>query len=113
MDKKDILEKAQKENKYGDERYNRIYLQGAQIGMSVGIALCGIAVMLDTIINSGMSWLSIFIMLIQCAMNGTMYTVLAIQCRKRRDIILAICFGVVCIAFIVLLIIYFAMGNLV
>ena len=36
MEKKDILEKAREENKYADERYRQIYLQSAQIGMSVG-----------------------------------------------------------------------------
>lgn len=113
MEKKDILEKAREENKYADERYRQIYLQSAQIGMSVGIAICGIAVMVDTILNSEMSWMSIFIMLIQCAMNGTMYTILAIQCRKRRDIILASCFDVICVAFIIILVIYFATGKLI
>ena len=61
MEKKDILEKAREENKYADERYRQIYLQSAQSGMSVGIAICGIAVMVDTILNSEMSWMSIFI----------------------------------------------------
>ena len=112
MDKKDILEKAKKENKFGDERYSRIYSQSAQLGMSIGIALCGIAVLIDCMVNSEMSWQSLFIMLIQCAMNATMYISLAIQCRKRRDIIFSILFSTVCIGFIILLIVYFISGNI-
>ena len=37
MDKKDILEKAKKENKSGDEMYSHFYRQGAQMAMAIGL----------------------------------------------------------------------------
>ena len=105
MEKREILEKAKKENKYGDELYKQVHMQGSKLGMAVGILICGIMALVDVIIHSEMTLMSIPAMLIEMAMQCTMYTVLAVKCKKRGDIIMACLFGVLVIGLIAFLIV--------
>ena len=111
MEKKEILEKAKKENKFGDERYKQVYLHGAQLGMSLGILICGIVILIDLSLHSKTTWTSLVAILIELTMQGTLYTVLAIQCKKRRDIITACFFCILFIIFVAFLLIYIITGK--
>lgn len=113
MDKNNILEKAKKENKFGDERYRQVYLQASQLGMSVGMLLCGIVLFVDLLLHSETTWTSLVALVIQMGMQGTLYTALAIQCKKRRDIIMACLFIVLLIVFVALLIVFFVTGRII
>ncbi len=106
MDKKDVLEKAQKENKYGDEMYNHLYRKGAQIAMIVGLCICVIGIIVDLIINSRFTLLGYFMMITQLAMQTTLYGFLAIKNKRRGDIIGVVFASVALILFIICLIIY-------
>lgn len=106
MDKKDILEKAQKENKYGDEMYNYLYRKGAQIAMTVGLFICVIGMIVDLIINSRFTLLGYFMMITQLAMQTTLYGFLAIKYKRRGDIVCVVLDSVALVLFIICLIIY-------
>ena len=106
MDKKDILEKAQKENKYGDEMYNHLYRRGSQFAMTIGSIICVIGMIVDLIINSSFTLLGYFMMTTQLAMQTALYGFIAVKCKKRGDITCAILDSVALILFIICLIIH-------
>ncbi len=106
MNNKEILEKAKKENKYGDEMYNYLYRRGAQYAMVAGLIVCVIGMIVDLIINSGFTLLGYFMMTTQMAMQTTLYGFLAIKYRRRADIVCFVLYSVALILFIICLIIY-------
>ena len=105
MDKKDILEKAQKENKGADEMYNYLYRKGAQIAMTVGLAICCVGMIVDLIINSSFTLLGCFMMIMQLSMQGTLYGFLAIKIKTKGNITCFILNAVALVLFIVVTVI--------
>lgn len=106
MNNKDILEKAKKENKYGDEMYNYLYRKGAQIAMTAGLCICAIGMIVDLILNSSFTLLGYFMIITQLTMNSTLYGFIAIKYKKRRDIVCAVVDLISLILFIICLIIH-------
>ena len=106
MDKKDILKKAQKENKYGDEMYNYLNRKGAQIAMAAGLLICTIGIIVDLIINSKLTLLGYFMVIMQLTMQSALYGFLAIKCKRRADIACVLLSSVALILFIICLIVY-------
>ena len=105
MDKKDILEKARKENKGVDEMYNHLYRRGAQHAMVVGLIVCVIGMIVDLIINSEFTLLGCFMMIMQSSMQATLYGFLAFKGKKRGDLVCFILDSIVIVLFIIVLII--------
>ena len=105
MDKNDILEKAQKENKGGDEMYYYFYSQGAKAAMGIGLAICCIAMIVDLIVNFGFTLLGYFACLIEFGMQFTLHFVLAIKSKKKANIATAIFHGIVLVMWIVVTVI--------
>lgn len=105
MDKKDVLEKAQKENKGADEMYNYLYRKGAQLAMTVGLVICCIGMIVDLIMNSTFTLLGCFMMIMQLSMQSTLYGFIAIKCKTKGDITCFILDLVALVLFIVILII--------
>jgi len=108
MNNKDILEKAQKENKYADEMYNYLYRRGSQIAMTVGLVVCVLGMLVDLIINSRFTLLGYFMMITQLAMQATLYGFLAVKYKRRGEIICVILYSVALVLFVICLIIYLA-----
>ena len=107
MDKKDILEKAKKENNGADEMYNYIYRRAAQIAMVVGLGICCIVMVVDLIMNLGVfSLLGRVMFIMQLAMQSTLYGFLAIKCKKGVDIACFVLDSVALLAFLISTIIY-------
>lgn len=104
MDKKDILEKAKKENKGADERYNYLYRKGAQFAMGVGLVICCIGMIVDLIMNSKFTILGYFMTITQLAMQATLYIFIAIKNKERRDIICAVLDSIALALFIIAMI---------
>lgn len=104
MDKKDILEKAKKENKSGDEMYNYLYRRGAQIGMSIGLVVCCVAMIVDLILNSEFTLLGYFASLIEISMQFALQLFLAIKVKGKANIASSILFGVALVIWIVLIV---------
>ena len=105
MEKKDILEKAQKENKGADEMYNYLYRKGTQFAMTVGLGICCIGMIVDLIMNSTFTLLGCFMMIMQLSMQATLYGFVAIKCKAKGDIVCFILALVALVLFIVVLII--------
>ena len=105
MDKKDVLEKAKKENKGVDEMYNYLYRRGAQHAMAVGMIICTIGMIVDLIMNSTFTLLGCFMMIMQLSMQSTLYGFMAIKCKTKGDITCFILYLVALVLFIVILII--------
>ena len=105
MDKKDILEKAKKENKGADEMYNYLYRRGAQHAMAVGLIICCIGMLVDLIMNSTFTLLGCFMMIMQSSMQSTLYGFLAIKFKTKGDIACFILNLVALVLFIIILII--------
>ena len=105
MDKKDILEKAKKENKGADEMYNYLYRRGAQHAMAVGLIICCIGMVVDLIMNSTFTLLGCFMMIMQSSMQSTLYGFLAIKFKTKGDIVCFILNLVALVLFIIILII--------
>jgi hypothetical protein len=105
MDKKDILEKAQKENKGADEMYNYLYRRGAQLAMTVGLVICCIGMIVDLIMNSTFTLLGCFMMIMQLSMQSTLYGFLAIKTKTKGNIVCFVLDSIALILFIVVLII--------
>ena len=105
MDKKDILEKAKKENKSGDEMYNYLYRRGAQHAMAVGLIICCVGMIIDLIMNSTFTLLGCFMMIMQTSMQGTLYGFLAFKSKKRGDLVCFILDAIALILFIIITII--------
>ena len=107
MDKKDILEKAQKENKGADEMYNYIYFRGARLAMTIALAMCCIIAFIDMIIHSGsFTILGRAMFIVQLSMQSTLYGFLAIKCKRGTDIACFVLDILALIAFLISTIIY-------
>ena len=109
MDKKDILEKAQKENNGADEMYNYLYRRGAQISLGVGIILCAIGMILDLILYENMTMLGFFSIVMYMGMQFALHLFLAIKLKHKGNIATAIFCGVFLLFWIVRIIIYIVM----
>ena len=105
MDKKDVLEKAKKENKGVDEMYNYLYRRGAQHAMAVGMIICTIGMIVDLIVNSEFTLLGCFMMIMQSSMQAALYGFLAFKCKKRGDLVCFILDSIVVVLFIIVVII--------
>ena len=105
MYKNDILEKAKKENKSGDEMYNYLYRRGAQHAMAVGLIVCCVGMIIDLIMNSTFTLLGCFMMIMQTSMQGTLYGFLASKSKKRGDLVCFILDAIALILFIIITII--------
>ena len=105
MDKKDILEKAKKENKGVDEMYNYFYRKGTQRAMTVGMGICLIGMLVDLIVNGKFTLLGCFMMIMQSSMQAALYGFLAFKCKKRGDLVCFILDSIVVVLFIIVLII--------
>ena len=105
MDKKDILEKARKETRGGDEMYNHLYRRGAQHAMAIGLIVCSIGMIIDLIINSKFTLLGCFMMIMQSSMQAALYGFLAFKCKKRGDLVCFILGSIGVVLFIIVLII--------
>ena len=105
MDKKDILEKARKENKGADEMDNYLYRKGSQIAMTVGLIICVIGMIVDLIMNSTFTLLGCFMTIMQLSMQSTLYGFLAIKTKTKRNIVCFVLDSIALILFIVVLII--------
>ena len=106
MDKKDVLEKAQKESKYGDEMYNYLCRRGSQIAMTVGLCMCLIGVIVDLILHASFTLLGYFMMITQLTMETVLYGFLAMKYKRRGDIICAVLYSVGLILFLICLVIH-------
>ena len=104
MEKKDILEKAQKENKGVDEMYNYLYRRGAQIGMSIGLVVCCVAMIVDLILNSKFTLLGYFASLIEISMQFAVQLFLAIKTKGKANIVSSLLFGIALTIWIVLIV---------
>ena len=102
MEKNEILEKSKKENKRGDERYVQAYNESAKLAMSIGVLACGLINLICVIVSS-VSIVLYVTNTIMISMWFSLYVSLAIKCKKRSDIILCVVFGVILLAFIVML----------
>ena len=109
MEKKDILEKAQKENNGADEMYNYFYRRGAQIAMSIGIVICAIGMIIDLILYSETTLLGFFSIIIYTGMQFTLHAFLAIKEKSKGHIITSIFMGILLLFFIVRVIVYIVM----
>ena len=105
MDRKDILEKAKKENKGVDEMYNYLYRRGAQIAMTVGLIICVIGMIVDLIMNSTFTLLGCFMTIMQLSMQSALYGFLAIKTKTKGNIVCFVLDSIALILFIVVLII--------
>lgn len=106
MDKKDILEKAQKENKKGDEMYNYFYRRGAQFAMVAGLIVCVIGMLVDLVVNSRFTELGYFMAITQTAMNFALHLFTGVKSKDKTNIIIAVLNGIAMVAFIAALICY-------
>ena len=112
MDKNTILEKSRKENQKGDERYLQVYRQSAQLGMSVGILVCGLLNLLFMVLTDQYFVIMYVTNTVMLSMWLATYVSLAAKCKRRMDIVLAIFFGVFLLVFLVLLVLSAVMGKL-
>lgn len=109
MEKKDILEKAQKENNGADEMYNYFYRRGAQIAMSIGIVICAIGMIIDLILYSETTLLGFFSIIIYTGMQFTLHAFLAFKVKSKGHIITSIFMGILLLFWIVRVIVYIVM----
>ena len=105
MEKKDILEKAQKENKGADEMYNYIYRKGAQFAMTVGIVICCVGMIVDLIMNSSFTLLGCFMMTMQLAMQSSLHGFVAFKIKTKGSMACFILNSVALVLFIVVTVI--------
>ena len=105
MDRKDILEKAKKENKGADEMDSYLYRRGAQIAMTVGLIICVIGMIVDLIMNSTFTLLGCFMTIMQLSMQSTLYGFLAIKTKTKGNIVCFVLDSIALILFIIVLII--------
>ena len=105
MDKKDILEKAKKENKGVDEMYNYFHRKGTQLAMTVGMIICSIGMIVDLIVNSKFTLLGCFMMIMQSSMQAALYGFLAFKCKKRGDLVCFVLNSIGVVLFIIVVII--------
>lgn len=106
MEKNDILEKAKKENKNGDEMYSHFYRQGAQMAMAIGLIVCVIATIVDLILNSKYTLLGYFAFLIEISMQFPLHLFLAIKTKNKANKVSAILFGIALVIWLVLTVTY-------
>lgn len=99
MNKEEILEKARKENKNGDEREEKIKLRSYAISASIGALLCITLAFVENVIfdrNVAHIWI---------IYNGMLFskTLLdAIKLKKKSTIISSVFWGVLLVCWIVL-----------
>ena len=101
MDKKKILELAQKEGA-GDEFEKKVLTNSIYLGTAIALIVCGIFIMLEfffkgTINDSLIACCSIII--------GLQYLIEGVKLKKRRSILIGILFLVIALIFVALFIV--------
>lgn len=105
MDKNKILEQSRKQNKSRDPFEQEVIAKGSALAYSVGLLICTMFFMLETLINHHQNY---SLMAIWISMEATLYIFKYVKLRKKADLTFAIIFTVCSLCFIVHHILYLA-----
>ena len=112
MEKNEVLEKARKENKFGDENYMQESLRATTAGLLLGLMLCYVLGMSYTLItDNSSSQISAVTHLILMSSLFFKYTNLAVKFKKKSDVIWAVICGVMFVASVAIAFITFFILN--
>ena len=112
MEKNEVLEKARKENKSGDENYIQESLRATTAGLFLGLMLCYVLGISYTLItDNSISQISAVTHLILLSQFFVKHTNLAVKFKKKSDVILAVIFGVMFVASVAIAFITFFILN--
>lgn len=105
MDKNEILEQSRKQNKSRDPFEQEVIAQGSALAYSVGLLICTMFFMLETLINHHQNYA---LMAIWISMEATLSIYKYCKLRKTSELVFAVIFTVCSLCFIVLHILYLA-----
>lgn len=112
MEKNQILEKARKENKFGDENYMQESLRASTAGLLLGVMICCVLGMIYTLItDNSSSQVTAVTNIILMTSFFFKYTNLAVKFKKKSDIIWAVICGVMFVVSVAFAIITFFILN--
>lgn len=94
MNKEDILKKSREENKNGDEREEKIKLNSYAMSAAIGGLLCMVFVLLETLLFGR---ITAHLWVIYSGILFSKSLLDAVKLKKRRDIVCAVLWGIVCV----------------